>query len=406
MTPQDVVRLTVERQGLHRRTGRLEPVAAIERFGPLHASDHRTPYLSLLARVEDFAIADLDRAWLFERRLDRRTSMRGTLHLLPAARLPDTVCSFGPARPEDHRALREAAIPPLEARRFRRAVESILEREGPLELSGLKRALPANLRDRATEKTAVGPSVLAVVVRWMTEAGVLALGANPVPQSPGSPSGWGRAPQAYERFDPVFGPLPPCRRDQADARLVRWYFEAHGPAAFEDWAWWTGFPAARSAAAFERIRSELDEVAVAGWPERVYLPAGDLERAAPAAEADGPVVRLLPYEDAALKAYRSTRRRFFDPDVGERQHTLFGEVLPTVLVDGTVVGTWSSGARGWAGALGAAAGRPDRGLAVELFVPVAPSVHDRLDAELARLRAALEATSPDRARVDAPPGGG
>ena len=395
LSPRDLLQVTLERQGLRQRAAGLEPPAAVERFGPLHASDHRTPYLSLLARVERFAIADLDRAWLLERRLDRRASMRGTLHLVPAARVADMVCCFGRSGRTDERALREAAIRPTEARRFGRVVESILATQGPLDLAGLKRALPSELRARATEKTPIGRSVLAVVVGRLTDAGVLAVGAGPASRGDEPTSGWRRTPQTYERFESSFGPLPPCRQDEADVRLARWYFEAHGPASFEDWAWWTGLPAARSAAAFDRICADLVEVTVAGWPERLFVPPGDPAPVTPAAGPDGPSVRLLPYEDAAIKAYRATRRRFFDPGVAERQHTLFGEVLPTVLVDGIVVGTWSSGVGGWAAALGAAAGRPRRGLGAELFVPIDRLAQDRLDAELARLRAALAPFSPE-----------
>lgn len=387
LTAAEVLRLTLERQGLLRRTIGLQPAAAVERFGPLHATDHRTPYLSLLARIEDFVIADLDRAWFVERTLDRRAAMRGTLHLIPAARLADVVCVFGTARPEDHRGLRDARIAPAEAERFRRAVHAVLERGGPLELAALKHSLPPAVRTRATEKTVLGPSVLAAIVRWMTEAGLLSLTAGTEVRGGVPRSGWSRSPQAYERFEPVFGRLPRCVRAGADVRLARWYFEAHGPAAYEDWAWWTGLPASRARSAFVTVRPGLLEARVEGWVEPVYLTPGELETV-PAME-DGPVVRLLPYEDGALKAYRATRSRFFDERSGARQQTSFGEILPSVLVDGRVAGTWSHGVGGFAGALDARAGRTARGLSAELFGPADRAVRDRLDAELARIAAAL-----------------
>jgi hypothetical protein len=381
-------------------------VAAVERFGPLHASDHRTPYLSLLARLEGFTLRDLDGAWLVDRRLDRRATMRGTLHLVPAGRLGDLVCTFGTARAEDHRWLREAGVGPTEAEQLARAIERVLDREGALELSALKRALPPQLAARATEKTRAGPSILATIVRWMTEAGRLATTTRDDPAGDAVADGWTRVPQAYERFERAFGQLPRCQRDEADARLARWYFEAHGPAAYEDWAWWTGLPAGRSKAAFAAVRPELDEVAVDGWPEVVYQPASVAASGPPRPRGGGPIVRLLPYEDAGIKAYRATRRRFFGADLAERQQTVFGEVLPAILVDGRVAGTWASGAGGWAGALSAAAGRPDRGLAAELFAPVDPAVRRALDEELARVAGAIGAASPPVVRVDAPRGAG
>lgn len=388
LTAAEVLRLTLERQGLLRRTTGLQPAAAVERFGPLHATDHRTPYLSLLARIEDFAIADLDRAWFIERTLDRRAAMRGTLHLIPAARLPDVVCVFWTARPEDHRGLRDARIAPAEAERFRRAVHAVLERGGPLELAALKRSLPPAMRTRATEKTVLGPSVLAAIVRWMTEAGLLSLTAGTEVRGGVPRSGWSRSPQAYERFEPVFGRLPRCVRAGADVRLARWYFEAHGPAAYEDWAWWSGFQLGRARSAFQKVRPGLADIVVEGWPHPAYTPPASLETDTSERE-ERPVVRLLPYEDGALKAYRATRSRFFDERSGARQQTSFGEILPSVLVDGRVAGTWSHGVGGFAGALDARAGRTARGLSAELFGPADRAVRDRLDAELARIAAAL-----------------
>lgn len=135
------------------------------------------------------------------------------------------------------------------------------------------------------------------------------------------------------------------------------------------------------------VRPGLLEARVEGWVEPVYLTPGELETV-PAME-DGPVVRLLPYEDAAMKAYRATRSRFFDERSGARQQTSFGEILPSVLVDGRVAGTWSHGVGGFAGALDPRAGRTARGLSAELFGPADRAVRDRLDAELARIAAAL-----------------
>jgi hypothetical protein len=108
---------------------------------------------------------------------------------------------------------------------------------------------------------------------------------------------------------------------------------------------------------------------------------------------DGPVVRLAPYEEAAIKAYRATRQRFFDPKFTERSHTLYGEVLPTILVDGRVAGMWSPGAGGWSGALVAASGRPHRGLWAELFSRPDRGVKRALDEEVERVREALKAAA-------------
>lgn len=380
----------------------------MERFGPLHATDRSTPYLSLLARIETFRFADLDRAWLVERELDRRSAMRGTFHLVPRAWVRTIVCVVGVPDPGDVRYLRLAGVGPVLAKRLGRAVETVIARHGPTDVAGLKRELPEPLRAEAMAKTKGGGSTLAAVLRWMAEAGVLAAAARRDPKTGAIQGGWAHAPLVYERFEYAFGAPQPCRQPEADAALARWYFQAHGPAAFEDWAWWNGLPGVRSRAAFEHVRGGLEEVTVDNWPA-LFLPVGAVEateKKAGTAKQDGPTVRLVPYEEAAIKAYRATRQRFFDPAHSDRSQTLFGEVLPTILVDGRVAGTWSSGAGGWSGALVAASGKADRSLSAVLFGRVDPTVKRALDDEVDRVRDAFAAASRLRARVDAPAGGG
>jgi hypothetical protein len=408
LTADEVLRVTLRRQGLAERLPKAEPAAAVERFGPLHATDRATPYLSLLARIETFRFEDLDRAWLVERELDRRSAMRGTFHLVPRARVPTIVCVVGSGDPADVRYLRQAGVEAPLAQRLRRAVERVIDASGPSDVAGIKRALPEPLRAQAVAKTKGGGSTLAAVLAWMAEAGFLAAAARRDPKTGAIQGGWANAPLVYERFA-AFGETGRCRQPEADAALARWYFEAHGPAAFEDWAWWNGLSAARSRAAFEQVRDDLEEVVVDDWPP-LYLPKGALERGASRrthdGPEDGPVVRLVPYEEAAIKAYRATRQRFFDSKFTRRSHTLYGEVLPTILVDGRVAGMWSPGAGGWSGALVAASGRPHRGLWTELFGRPHRGVKRALDEEVERVREAFAEASGETARVDARTGGG
>jgi hypothetical protein len=421
LTAEQVLRLTLVRQGLDRRLAKADPAAAVQRFGPLHATDRATPYLSLLARIQAFRFEDLDRAWLAERELDRRSAMRGTFHLVPRARVRMIVCVVAAGDPADVRNLRQAGVAPDVAKRLRRAVERVIDASGPSDVAGIKRALPESTRTEALAKTKGGGSTLALVLAWMAEAGFLAAAARKDPRTGAIQGGWAHAPLVYERFETAFGKLERCRQPEADAALARWYFEAHGPAAFEDWAWWNGLSAVRSRAAFELVRGDLEEVAVADWPP-LYLPRGALEQADPGrtqggpqdgrevgpleGPQEGPVVRLVPYEEGAIKAYRATRQRYFDPAVTERSHTLYGEVLPTILVDGRVAGMWSAGAGGWSGALVAASGRSHRGLTTELFGRADRAVSRALDGEVERVRQAFAEASDATARVDAPAGGG
>ena len=57
-------------------------------------------------------------------------------------------------------------------------------------------------------------------------------------------------------------------------------------------------------------------------------------------------IRLLAHEDTALKAYYETRSRYLAGLPQRRAFNQIGEVLPTIIIDGTVAGTWSWDSRG------------------------------------------------------------
>jgi hypothetical protein len=402
LSADELLDATLERQGLAaRHRAPAELADAVERFGPLHATDRATPYLSLLARLDGFGFADLDRAWLVDRRLDRRSAMRGTFHLVPRARVADIVCMFGTRRAADVRYFRTAGIEPATAERLAKAIAAELAAESPLDLVGMKKALPARLREQATARTKASGSTLAYVVRWMAEAGVLAAAPRRDRRTGSIQPGWQPAPLVYEPFERAFGRLPACDPVAADAALAGWYFAAHGPAAYEDWAWWTNFPARRARAAFEVNRAGLVQVEADSYTEPLFVVASQaddlarLSRKKAGRGRDEPTVRLLPYEDSGIKAYRTTRGRFFDPKHEAETHTLFGEVLPTILVDGRIEGTWSSGIGVWAGALqanadkNAGAPKRQRGPGAAPYGRLDRAVRRALDEELERVASAV-----------------
>ena len=65
-----------------------DPVAATRAMTVLHATEPGTVYLSLLARVHDLTVAEVDRALYEERALVKQLAMRRTLFLFPRDLLP------------------------------------------------------------------------------------------------------------------------------------------------------------------------------------------------------------------------------------------------------------------------------------------------------------------------------
>jgi hypothetical protein len=122
----------------------------------------------------------------------------------------------------------------------------------------------------------------------------------------------------------------PPGRDDGLRLLAKRYFESHGPASIEDFAWWTGMllSEARGVCAelgLEASGSLSGRTLYALDPARPHRPLG-----AP--------VRLLAAFDEYLLGYRD-RSACLRADV-DRYVTKNGVFLATIVIDGDVAGVW------------------------------------------------------------------
>jgi hypothetical protein len=119
-------------------------------------------------------------------------------------------------------------------------------------------------------------------------------------------------------------------RDEALAKLVRRYFRSHGPATLQDFTWWSGLNVADARRGMELV--EHENATIDG---KVYWNVGSQK----AATRSRHMAHLLPAYDEYFVAYKD-RQIVFDPDDGEPSLTSWDVLGPTVIIDGTVVGTW------------------------------------------------------------------
>jgi hypothetical protein len=171
---------------------------------------------------------------------------------------------------------------------------------------------------------------LAIKVAW--ERGTIAY-AN-------AATAWNR------RSGPSPSPPPPnptlnlsLTRDQAVTELITAYFHRYGPATIRDATWWSGLPATDIKAAL--LASGRPVIAVASpWSEEPCVMFADqADESATSEAATG--VQFLAHEDTALKAYFQTRGRYLGGLPPRRAFNQIGEVLPSILIDGNLAGTWS-----------------------------------------------------------------
>ncbi|MBW8481065.1 winged helix DNA-binding domain-containing protein [Actinomadura parmotrematis] len=347
--------------------GRTEDVLAIVRsLVVLHATDPASVYLSAAARGVT-APGAVGAALYDDRTLLRLLAMRRTMFVAPLELVP---------------ALQASCADDLAAVQ-RRTYARMIERGS--ELTGAESWLAeveAETHDALLELgEATGAQLSAAVPRLRTRV-------DPAPGKPysrptnvttwvlvvlgaaghivrGRPNGGWTSSQyrwaPVEKWLPGGVPRVPAARARAD--LVAAYLRAFGPASPADVKWWTGWTAARVAAALEPL--DTAEVAMDGAPGLVL--ADDLGPVAPPA----PAAALLPALDPTPMGWQE--RGWF---LGPHREALFdrnGNVGPTVWWDGRVVGGWAQ--------------RPDGEVRVRLLEDAGAEAAAAIDAEAARIAA-------------------
>ena len=132
----------------------------------------------------------------------------------------------------------------------------------------------------------------------------------------------------------------PVARDEALGRLALRYFESHGPALLQDFAWWSGLTLKEARAGLASAAARLDRARLDD--KDYYWLEAAVEPGAAAA------VHLLPNFDELTVAYRD-RSALHDAAATDLSIFSFGSILANVVtVGGRIIGAWRrvAGARG------------------------------------------------------------
>jgi hypothetical protein len=319
LTTRGLGRALLARQHLLDRA----PVPAVDAVTHLVALQSQNPssaYLALHARVAGFTHADLAGAML-ERRVGRLALLRDTVHLVTAADALGLWPLFAPML-RRHLLTSQTVAPTLrqvDLDDLRLAALDALAGE-PLTAGQLGDHLAQTWPDLDPRSLALGARGLLPLVQ-VTPRGV-----------------WGHSlATTWTTAEVWFGasveaPDP----DAALEGLVRRYLAAYGPATVADVQQWCGLT--RLGAVVDRLRPELIEVLHedAGGRTRVLVDVPDAPR--PPEDVPAPV-RLLPDFENLLLGH-DDRTRVIPPDARPALASRNGMPPGTVLVDGTVAGTW------------------------------------------------------------------
>jgi hypothetical protein len=133
--------------------------------------------------------------------------------------------------------------------------------------------------------------------------------------------------------------LEPGAPEDVRTWLVRRYLATFGPATLEDICWWTGFGKGTTEDALLPLKRKLVEVAIEGLGEGYLMMTEDAQRLDGDAPVGTPFISFLPALDPYIMGYPD-RRRFLAPEHNAKVFDRAGNAMPTVWVNGQVVGAW------------------------------------------------------------------
>ncbi|KXP08292.1 hypothetical protein AXK57_17695 [Tsukamurella pulmonis] len=314
---------------------------AVRAVGVLHATEPATPYLSVHARTDGFAIGDLECELYDRRSLVKQLAMRRTMFVFPRELLPAALgAPSARVAVQEHAKVRKDAeaggIADDGAAWLAEARRAVLDALRGRELSAqeLRETVP-ELAGRVTlfeGKKYGGDSHLAPrVLTWLGATGALARAHNA--------SHWRVNRNRWARADDwLGGPIETVDPAAGYAILVREYLRAFGPATETDVVWWFGATKAAIRAALAEIgavpvRLERDGT---GW----VLP-DDVEPVTPIE----PWAALLPALDPTSMGWKE-RDFYLDPAFAPAIFDRAGNAGTTAWWDGRIVGAYTQGEDG------------------------------------------------------------
>jgi hypothetical protein len=342
-------RATLARQLLLARE-RVPVAEAVQRILALQAQEPASPYLALWNRLHDFDPADLDAAFRsFE--VVKATLMRVTLHAVAA---------------DDRAVFHRAMAPTLRAaglndRRFRTTGLEVADADALVDQVVAFADTPRTREDvEALVEERLGAPPEPGVWRALRMIAPLVHAPAEHPWSFDRTARFVAPPDPWRPVDPV----------EATRRLIVRYLSAFGPASRRDFA---QYAMLRQSDAKPGWEAAADELVTMEGPDGATL--YDLPDA-PSPDEDAPALpRLLPMWDSLLLAHADRSRvipEAYRPHVIRRN----GDVLPTVLVDGSVAGVWR---------------QVDGGIEVTAFHEPSDEAWDGIEREAGALKAILAA---------------
>ncbi len=124
---------------------------------------------------------------------------------------------------------------------------------------------------------------------------------------------------------------------EAQTKLFTNYLKHFGPVTLKDASWWSGI----SQTTIKNIWESLKDTLILDMDGETYYMLKEDYNKFLQYKAPNDYVKLLAYEDSALKAYYTSRTRYANQPLQQKIFNIIGEVHPVIVFNGKVVGKWS-----------------------------------------------------------------
>jgi len=145
--------------------------------------------------------------------------------------------------------------------------------------------------------------------------------------------------QTYALLEKRVPATKPLTKEEALAKLARIYFTGHGPAALQDFVWWSGLSVGEARKGLESVQTEFVSETVDGqkyWmPDISFLPS-------PVGKSE---VHLLPAFDEYIVGYKD-RTAAITSENHKKTISTNGVFRPVIVKNGRVIGLWKKATLG------------------------------------------------------------
>lgn len=313
MTTKDLIQLRLENQRL-RKAKFSDPAEVVKWFCAVQAQDYLGALWGVGQRCKKSAEPEVEKA-IADRKIVRTWPMRGTLHFVA---------------PEDVRWMLKLLTPRIIAKtkrlydeqgldkklltRSKKIIERALAKKTQLTRAEIYAALEK-------EKVAVNEQRGIHIIGYAAQQQLIC---------------WGPRIGKQHTFVLLDEWIPESKNltvDESLAELANRYFESHGPATMQDFAWWSGLTLGEVKRSIGMIQEKLVSIRV---DDQAYF----MKPASAISKLKAPQVSLLSWFDEYIIGYKD-RSAAFDPVT--KQFIVKpknGIYTPLLLIDGKIAGNW------------------------------------------------------------------